>query len=82
MDLGEYDALTFDCYGTLIDWERGILDALHPWLRRHALDLPRPRLLEEFAESETRRRPPRPPSPIPRSWRRCWGILPATMVLA
>jgi 2-haloacid dehalogenase len=25
--------LTFDCYGTLIDWERGIADALHPLLR-------------------------------------------------
>jgi FMN phosphatase YigB (HAD superfamily) len=23
-----YDVLTFDCYGTLIDWERGIREAL------------------------------------------------------
>ncbi|HJW22440.1 MAG TPA: HAD family hydrolase [Candidatus Limnocylindrales bacterium] len=29
VDLARFDALTFDCYGTLIDWERGILDALH-----------------------------------------------------
>lgn len=28
LDLDRFDALTFDCYGTLIDWERGILDAL------------------------------------------------------
>jgi 2-haloacid dehalogenase len=28
MDFADFDALTFDCYGTLIDWERGILDAL------------------------------------------------------
>jgi 2-haloacid dehalogenase len=28
MDFADFDALTFDCYGTLIDWERGIIDAL------------------------------------------------------
>jgi len=28
-DLGDFDVLTFDCYGTLIDWETGILAALH-----------------------------------------------------
>jgi len=27
------DWVTFDCYGTLIDWERGITDALLPLLR-------------------------------------------------
>jgi 2-haloalkanoic acid dehalogenase type II len=26
------DWLTFDCYGTLVDWERGIADALAPFL--------------------------------------------------
>ena len=29
LDLDRFDVLTFDCYGTLIDWERGILDGLH-----------------------------------------------------
>jgi 2-haloacid dehalogenase len=28
VDFGAFDALTFDCYGTLIDWETGILRAL------------------------------------------------------
>jgi 2-haloacid dehalogenase len=28
LDYGAFDALTFDCYGTLIDWEAGILAAL------------------------------------------------------
>jgi 2-haloacid dehalogenase len=28
LDLSRFDALTFDCYGTLIDWESGILAAL------------------------------------------------------
>ncbi len=29
-----YAALSFDCYGTLIDWETGIFEALRPWLTR------------------------------------------------
>lgn len=30
----QYDVLTFDCYGTLIDWERGIRTAFHNALKR------------------------------------------------
>ena len=30
--LTDYRVLTFDCYGTLIDWESGIWDALQPLL--------------------------------------------------
>src|SRR5213593_3522474 len=29
--------LTFDCYGTLIDWETGILAVLRPWARANGL---------------------------------------------
>jgi len=32
LQLGNYKVLTFDCYGTLIDWETGIWDALQPLL--------------------------------------------------
>ena len=32
MDLSQFECLTFDCYGTLIDWETGILAALKPIL--------------------------------------------------
>lgn len=35
MDFAAFDALTFDCYGTLVDWERGILDSLRPILSAH-----------------------------------------------
>jgi 2-haloacid dehalogenase len=34
MRLADFEALTFDCYGTLIDWESGILSALAPLLAR------------------------------------------------
>ncbi len=58
--LREARALTFDCYGTLIDWERGILDVLRPWAERVALDVDDDVLLAAFAEAEsaTERRTP------------------------
>jgi 2-haloalkanoic acid dehalogenase type II len=34
LDLTKFNTLTFDCYGTLIDWERGILAELRPWVNR------------------------------------------------
>ncbi len=37
MKLTDFDALTFDCYGTLIDWESGIATALRAWPGDHAL---------------------------------------------
>jgi 2-haloacid dehalogenase len=38
MDLTAFEALTFDCYGTLVDWERGILAAITPVLAAHRVD--------------------------------------------
>jgi 2-haloacid dehalogenase len=32
IDFERFEALTFDCYGTLVDWESGILEALRPLL--------------------------------------------------
>jgi 2-haloalkanoic acid dehalogenase type II len=46
--------LTFDCYGTLIDWESGLLGVLRPWVHRHGLMLEDARLLEEFGRAESR----------------------------
>ena len=34
MKLSDFRVLTFDCYGTLIDWESGIYAALQPLLRK------------------------------------------------
>ena len=51
IDFGSFDALTFDCYGTLIDWEAGILAALRPLVGGAAGDEP---LLEAFARHEAR----------------------------
>jgi len=47
------EALTFDCYGTLIDWERGIVEALAPWLARTGGPVDRDLLLERYAVAES-----------------------------
>ena len=36
MRLSDFRVLTFDCYGTLIDWESGIYTALQPLLQKAA----------------------------------------------
>jgi 2-haloacid dehalogenase len=33
-----FEALTFDCYGTLIDWETGLAEAFRPVLRAHGIE--------------------------------------------
>jgi 2-haloacid dehalogenase len=54
IDYGAFDALTFDCYGTLIDWETGILAGLRTALTAHDVDRPDDDLLERYAEVEAR----------------------------
>jgi 2-haloacid dehalogenase len=48
-----FEVLTFDCYGTLIDWESGILSALKPVLASHGIGLSDEILLELYAEIES-----------------------------
>ncbi len=52
LDYTHFEALTFDCYGTLIDWETGILAALRPILGRRGVEPPDDELLARFASSE------------------------------
>jgi 2-haloacid dehalogenase len=52
IDFDRYDALTFDCYGTLIDWERGILNAFQLVLSRHEVAPTEDELLEAYGRHE------------------------------
>ena len=52
LDLTTYQALSFDCYGTLIDWEAGIAAVLAPWAREQGLDLTDDELLLAYADNE------------------------------
>ena len=53
MKLSDFDVLSFDCYGTLIDWESGLYAALAPLLSRVSVDVPRDAVLEAFALRES-----------------------------
>ena len=52
LDFNHFEFLTFDCYGTLIDWETGILNALKPVLITYERDLSDDAILELFATLE------------------------------
>ena len=50
MQLSDFKALSFDCYGTLIDWETGLLEALRPL--RERVGIGDDELLEAYGEAE------------------------------
>ncbi len=61
MRLSNFKALTFDCYGTLIDWESGMVAGLKPLTDRLPQPLSRNAILEAhaFHESTAQRQTPR-----------------------
>jgi 2-haloacid dehalogenase len=52
LDLSQVKALSFDCYGTLIDWEAGLKDILNPWAAAFGLPQRDEALLESFGRHE------------------------------
>jgi 2-haloacid dehalogenase len=51
-DFTPYRALSFDCYGTLIDWETGIRQALQPWAAERRVEASSAELLDRFGVHE------------------------------
>jgi 2-haloacid dehalogenase len=52
LDFNRFEVLTFDCYGTLIDWETGILAALHRILAAHGKNLDDATILKLYGDFE------------------------------
>jgi 2-haloacid dehalogenase len=52
LDFDRFDVLTFDCYGTLIDWEAGLLAALRAPVAAHGITAADDDLLEAFGRHE------------------------------
>ena len=52
LDYSRFEALTFDCYGTLIDWETGLVDAFRPVLAAHGVEAGAEDLLARYARYE------------------------------
>jgi 2-haloacid dehalogenase len=53
LDFAHFECLTFDCYGTLIDWETGILTALKPILLAQDRRLGDEEILAIYGELES-----------------------------
>jgi 2-haloalkanoic acid dehalogenase type II len=53
MKLTDFNVLTFDCYGTLIDWESGMIEALKPLTARAGRELDRNEILQAHARHES-----------------------------
>jgi 2-haloacid dehalogenase len=57
-----YRVVTFDCYGTLVDWEKGIIDSVRPVLTARSLERSDAEILECYARLEAlAERPPHRP---------------------
>jgi 2-haloacid dehalogenase len=61
--LAKFKVLTFDCYGTLIDWESGIFNALLPLVRKAGVAEIRNPLLQAFAKQESAQQEETPAMP-------------------
>ena len=54
LDFSRFEILTFDCYGTLINWEAGVLSALQRILSAHSKKLDDATLLQLYGDFEHR----------------------------
>lgn len=52
LDFSRFRIITFDCYGTLIDWEAGILAAVQPILLAHGALITNVDILQLYGELE------------------------------
>jgi 2-haloacid dehalogenase len=66
----DVEVLSFDCYGTLIDWETGILEALRPWRERAGIANTEA-VLAAFGEAESENEALAPSAPYPEILSRC-----------
>jgi 2-haloacid dehalogenase len=82
MKLSEFRVLTFDCYGTLVDWESGILGALRPWAQRAHIAPDDVELLSAFAEAESTVQAARPGVRYPEILREAHGLIAASFGVA
>jgi 2-haloacid dehalogenase len=53
IDFDEYEVMSFDCYGTLIDWERGLISGIRPVLERHDVEATDEEILALQARTES-----------------------------
>jgi 2-haloacid dehalogenase len=52
MDFNKFKLISFDCYGTLIDWKKSLQDIMTPFIIRHKLDLSGDQLFDLFFKAD------------------------------
>jgi 2-haloalkanoic acid dehalogenase type II len=65
VELTDFQALSFDCYGTLIDWEAGLLAVFTPWAQARGVDITGEELLTAYARIEAAVEAEHPTDPYP-----------------
>lgn len=73
IDFNRFKALTFDCYGTLVDWETGITRLVRPWLDTLNHAIPTDLVITSFALHQAKHQQTRPallyPQVLVRTWK-------------
>jgi 2-haloacid dehalogenase len=72
ISLSDFDAVTFDVYGTLIDWEPSIVASLKGWADRNGVSSPDQDLLMAFDRARAEIQKERPAHLYPEVLRRCF----------
>jgi 2-haloacid dehalogenase len=70
--LSDFDAVTFDVYGTLIDWEPSIAKMLSRWASTHDVDADAPTLVMAFDSARAEIQKERPAHLYPEVLSRCF----------
>ncbi len=65
MKITDFEALSFDCYGTLIDWEAGIGSVLREWADRRNVNMSTEELLVAYSDEEALAERNHPTDPYP-----------------
>ena len=72
VDFDKFKAVTFDCYGTLIDWETGITQVVRPWVDAINPAIPTDLVITSFALHQAKHQQTRPTLPYPEVLARTW----------
>jgi 2-haloalkanoic acid dehalogenase type II len=82
LNLSDFDAVTFDVYGTLIDWEPAIVDFWRRWAGRNGVAAPGQDLLMAFDTARAQIQKERPAHLYPEVLRRCFDRVSAAFGVA
>jgi 2-haloacid dehalogenase len=72
IEFSHFKVLTFDCYGTLIDWDSAISKLVQPWLGEMSSKIPPDLVVSAFALMQAKHQQTRPTLLYPEVLRRSW----------